>query len=84
METFWIKILSYLAVALAGGWGGYILKDVLTIEKKIDVTINKPKIKGDGSSIDIDQDVQVDERKLTFRERIEAKREKRKERKNKS
>jgi len=63
MAWYWIVILC-----VASGWAGYILKDQLTDEFVSNVTIHKPKIKG-GGEMDLVQDVQIDHKKLTWRER---------------
>jgi hypothetical protein len=53
---------------------GYILKDQLTDEYVSNVTIHKPKIKG-GGKMDLDQEVVVNHKKLTWRQRRAARRE---------
>ena len=42
---------------------GYIAKDLLTIEKKVEVNIGKQKVRGKGNKMDTDYDVQVEEKK---------------------
>ena len=42
---------------------GYIAKDLLTIEKKVEVNIGKQKVRGKGNNMDTDYDVQVEEKK---------------------
>lgn len=80
MEGLSIKILSYLVVGLICGWAGYILKDRLTIEKEVTVNIRRIKNKGDASSIDLTQDIDVttEEQKVGWFERLKRKREKKK------
>jgi len=68
MTWYWIVILC-----VGSGWAGYILKDQLTDEYVSHVTIYKPKIKG-GGDMDLDQEVVVNHKKLTRRERREARR----------
>ena len=63
MAWYWITILC-----IVSGWGGYILKDQLTVEHQVNVTIHKPKIKG-GGVMDLDQLVDVEHDKLTWRQR---------------
>ncbi len=63
MAWYWIVILC-----ISSGWAGYVLKDQLTDEFVSNVTIFKPKIKG-GGEMDLVQDVKIDHKKLTFRER---------------
>ena len=57
------QIWYYLFALLVGFIIGYITKDLLTIEKKIEVNIKKQKVKGEGNSLDADIDVTVDEKK---------------------
>ena len=72
-------LLSYAVVLILGGWLGYILKDRLTVESETKVTIIKPKIKGDGSTLTIDQEVdaRVERKELTWRDRREQRKLKR-------
>ena len=63
MAWYWIVILC-----ITSGWAGYILKDQLTDEFVSNVTIYKPKIKG-GGEMDLDQVVEVNHKKLTWRQR---------------
>ena len=42
---------------------GYIAKDIMTVEKKVEVTIGKVKQKGKGNDLDSDYDINVDEKK---------------------
>ena len=42
---------------------GYIAKDLLTVEKKVEVNIGKVKQKGKGNDLDSDYDINVDEKK---------------------
>ena len=58
-----MNIYPYILVFLAGFIIGYIVKDLITIEKKIDVSINKQKVRGKGNTLTSDMEVQVDEKK---------------------
>ena len=57
------EIWFYVIAVLVGFIFGYITKDILTIEKKIDVTIKKQKVKGENNKLDADISVQVEEKK---------------------
>lgn len=72
MAWYWGLILF-----LAGALGGYILKDQLTEEFRSQVTIHKPKVRR-GGIMDLDQAVEVNLKKMSFRERIQARRAQRK------
>ena len=56
----WYYIVILMLVAFIGG---YITKDMLTVEKKIEVTIKNPKVRGRGNTMTIDADVEVEEKK---------------------
>lgn len=57
------EIWFYVIAVLVGFILGYITKDILTIEKKIDVTIKKQKVKGENNRLEADVSVQVEEKK---------------------
>jgi hypothetical protein len=42
---------------------GYIVKDLITVEKKIDISIGKQKVRGKDNVMDNDYDVNVDQKK---------------------
>lgn len=46
---------------------GYITKDLLTVEKKIEVNVKKQKVKGRGNKLDSDIDVEVEEKRESKR-----------------
>jgi hypothetical protein len=48
---------------LAGFILGYVVKDLLTVEKKTTVNVRKQKVKGEGNVFDAVIDVNVDEKK---------------------
>jgi uncharacterized membrane protein YciS (DUF1049 family) len=58
-----MNIYPYILVFLAGFIIGYIVKDLITIEKKVEVSINKQKVRGKGNTLTSDMDVTVDEKK---------------------
>jgi len=58
-----MNIYPYILVFLAGFIIGYIVKDLITIEKKVEVSINKQKVRGKGNTLTSDMEVQVDEKK---------------------
>jgi uncharacterized membrane protein YciS (DUF1049 family) len=58
-----MKIELIIIVFLAGMFIGYILKDLLTTEQKVQINVRKQKIKGDNSSIDAVVDVEVENKK---------------------
>ena len=60
---------AYIAVFAFGALSGYILKDQLTTEVKSEVTIRRPKIKGRGNKMDLDQVVDVTAKTMTWKER---------------
>lgn len=62
MASLWF----YIIAVLVGFIIGYIVKDILTVERKIEVNVKKQKIKGDGSSIDADFDIDIQEKKKRF------------------
>lgn len=65
MDALTVKILVFALAFIAGALTGYILKDRITTEKQVKIVINKPKIKGDGSTIDFDEmEVDAKEEKL--------------------
>ncbi len=70
MAWYWI-VIAYLFGCLCG----YILKDQLTEEFVSNVVINKPKVKR-GGSMDLDQEVIVQHKKMSWRERRAARRDK--------
>ena len=51
------------AIFLSGFILGYVVKDLITIEKKVEVSINKQKVRGTGNTFSSDVDVTVDEKK---------------------
>lgn len=59
MNPIWF----YLIALLIGFIIGYIVKDLLTIEKKVVVNVKKQKIKGEGNQIDTDFDIEIKEAK---------------------
>ena len=59
MEKYWI----YIVVGLVCFLLGYITKDLITIEKKVEITIEKQKVKGKGNILDADLDIKVEEKK---------------------
>lgn len=59
MNQLWF----YLIALLVGFIIGYIVKDLLTIEKKVVVNVKKQKIKGEGNQIDTDFDIEIQEAK---------------------
>jgi len=73
MLWYWVVILC-----VASGWLGYILKDQLTDEYVSNVTIHKPKIKR-GGDMDLIQDVKIDHKKLTWRQRSQKRKAERKQ-----
>ena len=62
----------YIAVLATGALGGYILKDLLTTEIKSEVTIRRPKIKGRGNKMELDQVVDVTATAMPWKERRAA------------
>ena len=60
MERFYL----YIIVFLAGFIIGYVIKDLLTIERKTEVNVKKQKIKGTGNTLDAVIDVEVQEKKV--------------------
>ena len=60
MERFYL----YIIVFLAGFIIGYVIKDLLTIERKTEVNVKKQKIKGTGNTLDAVIDVEVEEKKV--------------------
>ena len=60
MEKFYL----YIIVFLAGFIIGYVIKDLLTIERKTEVNVKKQKIKGTGNTLDAVIDVEVEEKKV--------------------
>ena len=62
----------YIAVFVIGALGGYILKDQLTTEVKSEVTIRRPKIRGRGNRMELDQIVDVTATAMTWKERRAA------------
>ena len=63
MAWYYIVIFCLVSFVL-----GYILKDQITDEYVSNVTIHKPKIKR-GGDMDLVQDVEINHRKTTWRER---------------
>ena len=63
---------AYIAVFVIGALGGYILKDQLTTEVHSEVTIRRPKIKGRGNRMELDQIVDVTATAMTWKERRAA------------
>ena len=59
MEKFYL----YIIVFASGFIIGYILKDLLTVEKKTVINVKKQKVKGTGNSLDAVIDVEVEEKK---------------------
>jgi len=59
MEKFYL----YIIVFISGFIIGYILKDLLTVEKKTIVNVKKQKVKGTGNTLDAVIDVEVEEKK---------------------
>ena len=52
-----MNIWVYIVVFAVGFIAGYIIKDLLTVEKKVEVVVKKQKIKGDdGGWVDIDEE----------------------------
>jgi len=69
----------WLLVALfAGMFIGYYIKDQSTEEYVSNVTMHKPKVKGRGNRLDADQVTEVHMQKMTRKERIQKRREERK------
>lgn len=66
MSTF----ASHLIVFLIGFAIGYITKDQLTVEKKVEVHIKKQKVRGENNVLDAVVDVQVDEQVKVKKRRI--------------
>lgn len=62
----------YIAVFVIGALGGYILKDKLTTEIKSEVTIRRPKVRGRGNRMELDQVVNVTATAMTWKERRAA------------
>jgi len=60
MEKFYL----YIIVFASGFIIGYILKDLLTVEKKTVINVKKQKIKGTGNTLDAVIDVEVEEKKV--------------------
>ena len=60
MEKFYL----YIIVFASGFIIGYILKDLLTVEKKKVINVKKQKVKGTGNSLDAVIDVEVEEKKV--------------------
>lgn len=58
MTWYWIVILCLLSFI-----AGYIVKDIITEEKKIEITIHKPKVKGRGNTMELDADLIVEEKR---------------------
>lgn len=69
---FW----QFAAAWILGVVVGYILKDQLTEEYKSEISIRKLKVKGDGNrmDLDLDQDLEISTKRLTLRERLQARR----------
>jgi hypothetical protein len=67
-------VWPYIAVFFIGALGGYILKDKTTIEYKSEVVLNRPKVKGRGNKMDLDQVTEVHMKPMTRKERREARR----------
>lgn len=57
MNTLTVIIISFLS----GFVIGYITKDLLTIEKQVQVNIKKQKVKGENNVLDAVVDVEVQE-----------------------
>ena len=62
MTWYWIVILLLISFLL-----GYITKDLLTIEKKIEITIKDLKVKGRGNTMNLDQQIDVEEQRTKKR-----------------
>ena len=60
MEKFYL----YIIVFASGFIIGYILKDLLTVEKKTVINVKKQKVKGTGNTLDAVIDVEVKEKKV--------------------
>jgi len=60
----WYFIVILVLVAFIGG---YITKDMLTIEKKVEITFNKPKVRGRGTQMIINAEAAVEEKKIRKR-----------------
>lgn len=78
--TGWTGLIIGL---LAGGLGGYILKDQTTDEYVSNLKINKIRSKGTGSGIvlDVDQEMEIQHKKLTWKERRSQRKARRQEKK---
>jgi uncharacterized membrane protein YciS (DUF1049 family) len=50
-------------IFLSGFILGYVVKDLITIEKRVEVSVNKQKVRGSGNIFKSDMDVTVDEKK---------------------
>lgn len=59
MNPVWFYLIAFLLGFIIG----YIVKDLLTIEKKVVVNVKKQKIKGEGNQIDTDFDIEIKEAK---------------------
>ena len=60
----WYFIVILVLVAFIGG---YITKDMLTIEKKVEITFNKLKVRGRGTQMIINAEAAVEEKKIRKR-----------------
>lgn len=58
MSWHWLLITFLSGFAL-----GWILCDVATIERKVEVNIKKQKIKGEGNTLEAVTDIEVQEKK---------------------
>ena len=56
-----MKIELIILIYLLGCLSGYILKDVLTTERKVTVNIKKQKVKGENNTLEAVTDIEVDE-----------------------
>ena len=63
-------VASPVIVFLIGFAIGYITKDQLTVEKKVEVHIKKQKVRGENNVLDAVVDVQVDEQVKVKKRRI--------------
>jgi len=57
----------YIVIALVAYILGYITKDMLTVEKKVEITFHKPKVRGRGTQMIINAEAAVEEKKIRKR-----------------